>query len=283
MSRLFVASDPLFFSSIDQLVEADSKHVENCILGDLSQQVGEEKYSAAVVCVSHLNSSHIESLMKLIQLGAPCQYFVCVAAGKSAVFESEDAVRSALVLGGFVDIQIASIGNNHEANKLLNPSADASTKVVQIRAARPTWKTGTSASISLKAKKQQATDQTVWASATKTNAVTLNASDLIDEDSLLDDTDLAKPTVEKKAGCPPTRKACANCSCGRADRENQKGATLGDLDADVAAEPVKSACGNCALGDAFRCGSCPYLGLPPFEKGQEGQVLLDQNRLAMDL
>ncbi|GFP79353.1 anamorsin homolog [Phtheirospermum japonicum] len=103
--------------------------------------------------------------------------------------------------------------------------------------------------------------------------------DLIDEDSLLTEEDLKKPQL------PPgdceigsTRKACKNCTCGRAEEEEKVeklGLTMDQLD------NPQSACGNCGLGDAFRCSTCPYKGLPAFKLGEK--VTLAGNFLAADI
>ncbi|KAM3966139.1 cytokine induced apoptosis inhibitor 1 [Aphomia sociella] len=90
-----------------------------------------------------------------------------------------------------------------------------------------------------------------------------NDDDTIDSDLLLDENDLKKPDQPLRV-CATTgkRKACADCSCGLAE----------ELRGEIKQTP-KSSCGSCYLGDAFRCATCPYLGMPAFKPGEK--VMLD--------
>jgi len=105
-------------------------------------------------------------------------------------------------------------------------------------------------------------------------------SELIDEDSLLSEEGLKKPQLPVVGDCEvrASRKACKNCTCGRAEAE-AKVEKL-ELTAEQINNP-QSACGSCGLGDAFRCGTCPYRGLPPFKPGEK--VSLSGNFLAADI
>lgn len=91
--------------------------------------------------------------------------------------------------------------------------------------------------------------------------------DLMDEDDLLTEDDIKRPAPVSDCEIGPGRKACKNCSCGRADMDEEELAAAG--------EDFVSACGNCYLGDAFRCASCPYLGKPAFKEVPGEKVTLD--------
>jgi hypothetical protein len=111
--------------------------------------------------------------------------------------------------------------------------------------------------------------------------VTLNLED--EDDDQIDEDDLLANGGDGMLAPPPTldlearakaagddcggRKACDNCTCGRAERESA------EARGEKKKEAHKSSCGNCAKGDAFRCAGCPYLGMPAFKEGEEHLVL----------
>jgi len=158
-----------------------------------------------------------------------------------------------LLVSGFLDVQIKPVG----------PSED---EYFGIKASKPSWKIGSSFSIK---------------KATKIlpKLEVDNEMDLIDEDSLLTEEDMKKPQMPLVGDCEvgSTRKACKNCTCGRAEAE-EKVQKL-ELSMDQLDNP-QSACGSCGLGDAFRCSTCPYKGLAPFKLGEK--VTLSGNFLASD-
>ncbi|EON62873.1 hypothetical protein W97_02098 [Coniosporium apollinis CBS 100218] len=122
--------------------------------------------------------------------------------------------------------------------------------------------------------------------------VTGEDDELIDEDDLLTEADLARP-ITQPPECRPKagkrRRACKDCTCGlkeKIEAEDAAKRSAADnalnamkLDADDLAEVdftvqgKVGSCGNCALGDAFRCDGCPYIGLPAFKPGEEVRLL----------
>jgi hypothetical protein len=122
-------------------------------------------------------------------------------------------------------------------------------------ATKPSWEAGSSAAIRRKTSETKAKTST-W------QLLDLSANvELEDEDDLLnDDVDVKQSTAKAMDDCGesglPTRKACKNCTCGRAEMEEEDQAN---------AAPPPSGCGSCGLGDAFRCSTCPFLGMGTFD------------------
>lgn len=161
--------------------------------------------------------------------------------------ENVAALQRRLTMAGFVNIQKSGLG--------------------LLRARLPDYKTG--AAVPLAA----APTASIWAAALSAEANGASVA-LVDEDELLEGDGIeAGNSVECGPVKTAKRKPCKNCTCGLAemvDEEEDATSKKTEGPSPVAMEEGnKSACGNCSLGDAFRCASCPYLGLPPFKEGEK--------------
>ncbi|KAL1897399.1 electron carrier [Sporothrix stenoceras] len=116
---------------------------------------------------------------------------------------------------------------------------------------------------------------------------------LVDEDSLLTAEERSRPPQQPPA-CnidgQKRRKPCKDCTCGLAERledEDKDRRTQADSDLknvfklnsndlnelDFTVQGKTGSCNSCSLGDAFRCSTCPYIGLPAFKPGEEVKIL----------
>ncbi|XP_039503895.1 anamorsin isoform X2 [Pimephales promelas] len=155
---------------------------------------------------------------------------------------------------------------------------------VRMSASKPNFEVGSSTQLKLSFGKKTTTTEKPALDPSTAQKWTLSANDiddddvdLVDSDALLDADDLKKPDPSSlKASCGDDsnkkKKACKNCTCGLADELEQ------ESKATQKASQPKSACGSCYLGDAFRCASCPYLGMPAFKPGEK--VLLANTDIA---
>jgi hypothetical protein len=200
--------------------------------------------------------------------------------GKEEGGREGGAMKMQLLLGGFVNVEA------------LPASASSSASLI---AHKPKWEVGAAASVCLPTSSSLPPSSSASSSARPT-ATTWKLTDveedeegreggLIDPDSLLENDDgLLAAAVARKAekekenggaGCETKKRACKNCSCGRAEMEEggkEGGVVLPVMTEEELKESVSS-CGNCYKGDAFRCGGCPFLGKPAFEPGQEKLII----------
>ncbi|XP_030313925.1 anamorsin isoform X2 [Calypte anna] len=205
---------------------------------------------------------------------------VVTESGKNSSIKTAAELPTALTLSGLVKVkelqkealtpeEAQSVQEHlgYQGNDLL---------LVQIEGRKPNFEVGSSSQLRLSLGKKPSGKASVDPSAAKLWTLSANdmndeEMDLLDSDELLDSEDLKKPDPSslRAPSCKEMgkKKACKNCTCGLAE----------ELEQEKRSSQPKSACGNCYLGDAFRCASCPYLGMPAFKPGEK--ILLKENQL----
>ncbi|KAM9816568.1 anamorsin isoform X4 [Syngnathus typhle] len=198
-----------------------------------------------------------------------------------------EKLMSAIKLSGLV--AVAEVSNTQLTSEALKTLLTATgyhgntLTRVRLSAAKPNFEVGSSSSIKLSFGKNTPQPGRLALDPNTIKMWTLSANDmnddddadLVDSDALLDEEDLKKPDpVSLKApicggGAIKKKKACKNCTCGLAEELEESKGQQTNL--------PKSACGSCYLGDAFRCASCPYLGMPAFKPGEK--ILLENSTL----
>lgn len=225
----------------------ETKDFDNATITTLKNLSSVQNDSADVIA-SNLPDEEFtkETLKKLLKILRP--------GGKLFLSQqiNEDHIKFELITNGFMNVEV-TVGNGNVA------------------ASKPTFKVGSSSNIILAKRTSE-----VW----KLDDLLDDDVETIDPDDLLDEDDLKKPDPTSLRVCGTTgkRKACKDCSCGLADElaaEAKTGIVIDTKDA------PKSSCGSCYLGDAFRCATCPYMGMPAFKPGEKIQLM--GNQLQADL
>ncbi|CAL7940093.1 unnamed protein product [Xylocopa violacea] len=223
-----------------------------------------------------VNSSSYDAIISLFKRSCPNpkilveRYLQMLKPGGTLVIyesfqEKEDAQSaynervSSLKLAGF-KVKTPESLHTKQLKDLVLKAYNNVDNVCEVVAEKPSFEIGSSVTLNFGEKKSS----NVW------KLDSADDEELIDENGLLDENDILKPVTSSLRVCSTTgkRKACKDCTCGLAEELSGKTAPQ---------ETAKSSCGNCYLGDAFRCASCPYLGMPAFKPGEK--VVLPESQL----
>ncbi|XP_028665730.2 anamorsin isoform X1 [Erpetoichthys calabaricus] len=289
-------SSPEALQRLQQLLEdavgADGKvfveNVEGLSLASHSSSRYDHVFSGVVEDGAFIHSSEVlTEYARVLKPGGKLTLAEPVSiTGEISKLKTADKISSLLKLSGFMNIEEVKNEplSSQEAIFIKDSTAYQGDDLicVHIRAEKPNFEVGSSVQLKLFSGKKATQKEKPALDPNTAKLWTLSANDIddddvdiMDSDALLDEDDLKKPDPAslRVAGCGTgqKKKACKNCTCGLAEELEQESKNSNKQDL------PKSACGNCYLGDAFRCASCPYLGMPAFRPGEK--VLLEETNL----